>query len=62
MIWVGRARAQDTKQNDAIQEINAVAKDVAKQHPTRVFVDDLRAVPDANGKYSDRLPDADGKT
>ena len=60
VIWVGPPPFKNDHDNVAIQQINEVSKAVIARHPDAVFVDDYAMFLDANGKYTDRLPDANG--
>jgi uncharacterized protein len=62
VLWMGAPVLGDTKQNDAIKELNAVEKDVAKKHPNAVYVDTYALLADQDGKYSATVTDTDGKT
>jgi len=62
VLWLGAPVLGDTKQNDAIKELNAVEKEVAKKHPKVVYFDTYALFADADGKYSTTVTDADGKT
>ena len=62
VLWLGAPVLGDTKQNDAIKELNAVEKEVAKKHPTVVYFDTYALFADADGKYSVNVTDSDGKT
>jgi hypothetical protein len=60
VIWVGPPPFKNEQNNAAIQQISEVSKAVIAMHPNAVFVDDYAMFLDANGKYTDRLPDANG--
>jgi hypothetical protein len=60
VIWVGPPPFKNEQNNVAIQQISEVSKAVIAMHPDAVFVDDYAMFLDANGKYTDRLPDANG--
>ncbi len=60
VIWVGPPPFKNDHDNVTIQEISEVSKAVIARHPDAVFVDDYSMFLDANGKYTDRLPDANG--
>ena len=60
VIWVGPPPFKNDHDNVAIQQISEVSKAVIARHPDAVFVDDYSMFLDANGKYTDRLPDANG--
>ena len=60
VMWVGPPPFKDEKENAGVQAVNEVSKAVIARHPDAVFVDDYSMFLDANGKYTDRLPDANG--
>ena len=60
VMWVGPPPFRDDKENAGVQAVNEVSKAVIARHPDAVFVDDYSMFLDANGKYTDRLPDANG--
>jgi hypothetical protein len=60
VIWVGPPPFKNEQNNAAIQQISEVSKAVIAMHPNAVFVDDYAMFLDVNGKYTDRLPDANG--
>ena len=60
VIWVGPPPFKNEQNNAAIQEISQVSQSVIAKHPNAVFVDDYSLFLDANGKFTDRLPDANG--
>ena len=62
VLWLGAPVLGDTKQNDAIKELNAVEKEVAKKHPGIEYFDTYALFADADGKYTATVTDADGKT
>ena len=62
VLWLGAPVLGDTKQNDAIKELDAVEKDVAKKHPNVVYFDTYALFADQDGKYSATVTDTDGKT
>ena len=61
VLWLGAPVLGDTKQNDAIKELNAVEKEVAQKHPAVVYFDTYALFADADGKYAATVTD-DGKT
>ena len=60
VIWVGPPPFKNEHDNVAIQQISELSRAVIAMHPDAIFVDDYSMFLDANGKYTDRLPDADG--
>jgi hypothetical protein len=62
VLWLGAPVLGDTKQNDAIKDLNAVEKDVAKKHPDAIYFDTYGLFADQDGKYSATVTDTDGKT
>lgn len=66
VLWMGAPVVKDNPQtgltNDAIKELNAVEKEVAKKHPSTVFVDTYALLADQDGKYSATVTDETGKT
>jgi hypothetical protein len=60
VVWVGPPPFKNDHDNLAIQQISEISKAVIARHPDAVFVDDYAMFLDANGKYADRLPDANG--
>jgi hypothetical protein len=60
VIWVGPPPFKNEHDNVAIQQISELSRAVIAMHPDAIFVDDYSMFLDANGKYTDRLPDANG--
>ena len=60
VIWVGPPPFKNEHDNVAIQQISDLSRSVIAMHPDAIFVDDYSMFLDANGKYTDRLPDANG--
>jgi hypothetical protein len=60
VIWVGPPPFKNEHDNVAIQQISDLSRSVIAMHPGTIFVDDYSMFLDANGKYTDRLPDANG--
>ena len=60
VIWVGPPPFKNDHDNVGIEQISEISKAVIARHPDAVFVDDYAMFLDANGKYADRLPDANG--
>ena len=60
VIWVGPPPFKNEHDNIAIQQISDLSRSVIAMHPDAIFVDDYSMFLDANGKYTDRLPDANG--
>jgi uncharacterized protein len=60
VIWVGPPPFGNERDNEDVQKISELSKQVIEHHPEAVFVDDYSLFLDANGKYSDKLPDDKG--
>ncbi|MEX1007963.1 MAG: DUF459 domain-containing protein [Acidimicrobiia bacterium] len=60
VIWVGPPPFKNDRDNDGIEQINEVSKEVIARHPDAVFVDDYAMFLDEKGKYTDKLPDENG--
>ena len=60
VIWVGPPPFKNEHDNIAIQQISELSRAVIAMHPDAIFVDDYSMFLDVNGKYTDRLPDANG--
>ena len=60
VIWVGPPPFGNERDNEGVHQISELSKDVIARHPEAVFVDDYALFLDANGKYSDKLPDDNG--
>jgi hypothetical protein len=60
IIWVGPPPFGNERDNEGVQQVSELAKEVLAHHPDAVFVDDYSLFLDANGKYTDKLPDDKG--
>lgn len=61
VYWLGGPTLKDQQMDTALQQVNAVAQDVAKRHPKVHFVDTHQLFSDADGGFSYDLPDENGK-
>jgi hypothetical protein len=60
IIWVGPPPFGDEHNNEGVQQVSELSKEVLAHHPEVVFVDDYSLFLDTNGKYTDKLPDDKG--
>ena len=60
VIWVGPPPFGNEHDNEDVQKVSELSKQVLDHHPEAVFVDDYSLFLDSNGKYSDKLPDDKG--
>ncbi len=60
VIWVGPPPFKNERDNEGVEQISEVEKEVVARHPDVVFVDDYALFLDADGKYAEKLPDDTG--
>jgi hypothetical protein len=60
IIWVGPPPFGNERDNEDVQQVSELSKQVLARHPEAVFVDDYSLFLDADGKYTDKLPDDKG--
>jgi hypothetical protein len=61
VYWLGAPTLENEKMNDAVVEVNAIAKDVAKRHPKVHYVDTYKLFSDTDGGFAYDLPDGTGQ-
>jgi hypothetical protein len=61
VYWLGAPTLKDTQKDAAVVQVNAVAQEVAKKHPTVHYVDTYKVFSDENGKFAYDLRDETGK-
>jgi hypothetical protein len=61
VYWIGAPTLKDQKMDAAAVEVNAIAQEVAKQHPEVQYVDAHKLFAGSDGTFSYDLPDETGK-
>ncbi|MDQ1431396.1 MAG: uncharacterized protein QOF40_1998 [Actinomycetota bacterium] len=61
VYWLGSPTLKDPKMDAAVVEVNAIASEVAKQHPEVHYIDVYKLFSNAEGKFASDLPDETGK-
>jgi hypothetical protein len=60
VLWVGQPPMRDAAFYARIAVIDSVVREQAEKRPWVTYVDTAKVLGDANGRYTDRRPDADG--
>jgi hypothetical protein len=61
VLWIGAPPMRSESRDDGVVELNRVMREEAERRSPRVvYVDAYRLFADADGRYTDTLPDADG--